>query len=273
MRPIHQSTLNMALRCGEQFRRRYKMGEIVPPSIAAGRGTALHKANEVNLQNKIDKGEDRPLDELHDAARDAFIKTFKNGVFLTDNNKPEKAKLLNQGLNDALRCTSLYRSDVAPQIQPVAVEKEFKVTVRAGETDITLGGIIDYLDRRLRIGDLKTTINKWPAGRAQSEMQPVFYSLAVETQTGKRPDWDYHVLIARRGNKGNPTSEELQTIPLKVTNKQINALLAKCEFFMQMEQAGLYPPTNPVNWWCSPEWCGYHSTCPYVGNSLPTTWI
>ena len=47
---IHQSTANTALRCGEQFRRLYIEDERIPPGIAAGRGTGVHKANEVNLK-------------------------------------------------------------------------------------------------------------------------------------------------------------------------------------------------------------------------------
>ena len=50
---IHQSNLGTALRCGEQFRRRYIEGERIPPGVAAGRGTGVHNANDVNLSQKV----------------------------------------------------------------------------------------------------------------------------------------------------------------------------------------------------------------------------
>ena len=70
---IHQSSLGTALRCGEQFRRRYIEGERVPPGVAAGRGTGVHKANEVNLNQKVITGTDLKLSDLKDAARDGFV--------------------------------------------------------------------------------------------------------------------------------------------------------------------------------------------------------
>jgi hypothetical protein len=99
---IHQSTLNMAFRCGEQFRRRYLLGEIIPPSIAATRGTALHKANEVNLRQKVATQVDLPVADLKDAARDSYVYNLRNGVFLSDEEIPQKNQLINEGLNQAL---------------------------------------------------------------------------------------------------------------------------------------------------------------------------
>lgn len=262
---IHQSTLNMALRCGEQFRRRYLDGEIVPPSIAAGRGTGVHNASEVNLKNKVKTKEDLPLSDLQDAARDGYVKAFKDGVYLPREDISAKETLLNQGLNDSIRCTRVYRNEVAPSIHPIAIEEPFSIDIGL---ELPLVGRMDYQEEPI-VGDLKTTTTKWQDGRIEKEIQVPLYSFAHEQQRGVRPKFIYHVLIARSNKQGEPTSEEYQPIDYTCTDSDYRALFAKIKMFMQMLKSGTFPPANPTSWWCSPRWCGYFSTCPYVGNSLP----
>lgn len=266
---IHQSFLGMALRCGEQFRRRYLEGHIIPPSIAAGRGTAVHKANHVNLTEKIKTGEDMPVSDLVDVARDAYVATFVPlGVYMSKEDLPHKSRLLNEGFNDAERCVGVYHKDVAPRIRPRAVEQDFHVDVGLA---LPLAGRIDYQEEP-RLGDLKTTGMKWQEGRIRQEIQPVFYSYVHEKQTGLRPEFTYHILIARRGKTG-PTSEELQEQKITPEDSHYNALFAKLELFLKMLKTGTFPPANPTSWWCNERWCGYWHTCEYVGNGPSKKWI
>jgi len=262
---IHQSTLNMALRCGEQFRRRYVEGEILPPGIAAGRGTGIHKANEINLKQKLITEQDMPLSDLQDAARDGFIYSFRDGVFIPSEYLPEKNRLLNEGLNDCIRCAKVYHEQVAPNIKPIAIEEEFKIDVGLS---LPLAGRIDY-EEKPRVGDLKTTTRTWPKDRIKEEIQVPFYSFVYEKNNGIRPEFRYDVLIARRNKDGNPTSEDYQPLTHVCSDKDYRGLFAKLSLFIEMLKTGLFPPTNPTNWVCSPKWCGYWETCPYVGNSLP----
>jgi hypothetical protein len=260
----------MALRCGEQFRRRYIGGEVIPPSIAAGRGTAVHKANKVNLKAKVVGKRDLPLADLQDVTRDAYVQTFQSaGVYIPKEELPAKERLLNDGLNDALRCTKIYKEEVAPQINPVEIEKPFEIDVGL---DLPLAGRMDYQEEP-RVGDIKTTSLKWQENRIEKEIQPVFYSYVHEKETGIRPEFVYHILIARRNKKGAPTSEGYQIQKLKPSMQHYKALFAKLELMIRMLKTGVFPPTNPTNWVCSPKWCGYWHTCEYVGNSLPKKWI
>lgn len=266
---IHQSTLNMALRCGEQFRRRHIEGHIIPPGIAAGRGTGVHKANEVNLQAKVKTKEDLPLSDLQDVARDGYVHAFRNGVFIPKENQGEKDRLMNDGLNDAVRCTKVYHEKVAPSIHPIEIEQPFRIDVGL---ELPLAGRMDYQEEPV-VGDLKTTTQKWAKGRIESEIQVPFYSFAHEHQKGVRPEFRYHVLIARRGKNGNPTSEDYQPLSHTCTDKDYNALFAKVGLFIQMLKKGLFPPANPTSWWCSENWCGYFSTCRYQGAGERENWI
>jgi len=249
---IHQSTLSMALRCGEQFRRRYLQEEIIPPSIAAARGTGLHKANEVNLRQKVRTKVDLPASDLRDAARDSYTRSLRNGVFLPKADHGAKASLVNEGLNQCLALTDLYRREVAPEIVPIEVEREF---------------IIDIGLVHKRVDDLKTSTRSWADGKINSEIQPVFYSMAHEHEFKTRPEFRYHILIALK-------KEPKRQVQARVcTDADYRALIARLEMFLKMLKAGVFLPAEIGSWVCSPKWCGYWTTCRYVGNGPAARWI
>ena len=240
----------------------------MPPSIAGGRGTGVHKANAANLSQKIKTGKDLSLSDIKDATRDGYLNAFSNGAYIPKEDLPAKDRLLNEGLEDALRCAKIYSEEVASNIHPIAVEEPFKIDIGL---PLLLSGVMDYQEKPL-VGDLKTTTMKWPEGRINQEIQPTFYSFVHEKEKGVRPEFVYHILIARRGKTG-PTREELQEQRLIPTDQHYQALMAKLMLFVQMLQKGVFMPANPTSWWCNKKWCGYWYTCPYVGNKLPKTWI
>ncbi len=257
---IHQSSLNMALRCGEQLRRRYFLNEIMPPGIPACRGTGVHAANKINLRQKIQTGADLPLSDIKDATRDGYIAaTQKNGIFLTREDLSSKKRLLNEGLNDALRCAEVYHEQVSPKLNPVAVEEKFTIDVGLS---LLLAGMMDHQEIP-KIGDLKTTSRTWGKSRIYEEIQPVFYSFVHEHERKVRPEFTYHILVARRGKTG-PTSADLQEQSMTATDGDYHALFAKLRMFCKIVETGIFVPANPTSWWCSEKWCGYYLTCQYV---------
>jgi hypothetical protein len=261
--------LNMAFRCGESFRRRYVENEIIPPGIAAGRGTGLHYANKVNLRQKITSGIDLPIGDIKDAARDGFIKAFAEGVYIPKHLLPEKDKLINMGLEDSLRCAEVYLEKVAPEIQPRSVEESFKLDVGLA---LPISGTLD-IEREAKVDDLKTAAKKWADGQIDKEIQPVMYSYSHEKVTGIRPHFKYHIMIARRGKEGNATSAGYDSQEKTCTDQDYSALFAKLHIFIDMLKKGVFTPANPTAWWCSSDWCGYHSTCPFLGNGKQLKWV
>lgn len=269
IKAIHQSMINTAFKCGEQFRRRYIDGEVIPPGIAAGRGTGVHNASKVNLRQKIATKVDLPLSDLRDAARDGFVSAFKDGIYLTREELPQKAKILNDGLEDALVCTNVYSESVAPQIDPVSVEEPFTVDVGLA---LPLAGTMDH-EATHRIDDLKSTGKKWRDDQIREEIQPVLYSLVHEVLTGERPDFVYHIMISRRGKDGNLTSADYQKQEYRADDRNYAALIARINNFINMLNSGSFVPSNQNNWWCGEKWCGYWNTCPYVGNGKQSKWV
>jgi hypothetical protein len=110
--------LGMFLRCPHQFERRYLRGEIIPPGIAARRGSATHKAAQINHEQKLHSQADLPAGDLQDAVRDHYVRLVQEeGVFIPKDQLYEKDTLLAHGLDAAVRLTKLYRHALAPAIQ------------------------------------------------------------------------------------------------------------------------------------------------------------
>lgn len=258
IKSIHQSHLGMWLRCQEQFRRRYVEGEIIPPGISARRGSATHKAAEINHKQKIQSGEDLPVTDLQDAARDEYVRLVKDeGVFIPKDKVSEKGVLLAQGQDAATRLTKLYRECLAPQIKPVLVEQ--KLTVDAGLA-LPLQGTIDVLTTGHWLPDLKTADKSKGPKDADHSLQLTFYAGMVAHHTGK---WPEKVSLEILVNNKEP---KLQSLLTKRGPADFANLLLRLQIFMAQLQTGLFPPCDPGAWICSPTWCGYYWTCKYTAN-------
>ena len=253
---IHQSMLNTWLRCGRQFEYRYIEGLIIPPGIAARRGTGFHKAAELNFREKIQTKEDLPRDVLLDCARDTYVKTIEDeGVFIPKEKLSEKKKLLNEGLNQTLEATLIYRNEIAPDIQPVMTEKYLTADV---DLDLPVAGTIDCADDKNRLIDLKCMKRKdqtW----ADREIQPTVYSLLMENATGVWPEsFRYEIVVPNK----TMVRDSLET---KRGKGDVERLRRYAQAFLADLKSGNFKPADPESWVCDPKWCGFYAICEYGG--------
>lgn len=220
--------LSMFLRCPQQFERRYLRGEIIPPGIAARRGSATHKAAQLNHEQKLHTQADLPLEHLQDAARDHYVHLIKeDGVFIPKDRVADKDKLLAAGLDATVRLTTLYREALAPAIVPVLVEE--KLTLEAG-LDLPLMGTIDVFTLDQWLPDLKTAEKSKSPKDAEYSLQLTFYAGLLAYQTGA---WPKKLSLEVLVNTKEPKLQSLLTC-------------------------------DPNAWVCSPNWCGYFGTCAYA---------
>jgi hypothetical protein len=253
MRKLTQSMVGMFLRCPQQFERRYIKGEIIPPGVAARRGSATHEAIRLNHAHKLYAGEDLPVDVLKDAARDEFVRLVKDeGIFMPPSELPAKDKILNDGLNAAVRLTGLYHDEIAPEIMPVMVEE--RVEMDAGLPLILSGGIDCYTaDKTLR--DFKTSGKPKGINAADESLQLTFYSGLLHHKTEVWPEKiSLDVLVDSRV----PRYQQL------LTNRgpeDFARLLMTLDLIIQQIYTGIFPPCSPDNYLCREKWCGYWSTC------------
>ena len=198
MEAITQSMMGMFLRCPHQFERRYIRGEIIPPGIAARRGSATHKAAQLNHEQKLHSQADLPVGDLQDSARDHYVTLIREeGVFIPKEQLPDKDKLLAAGLDATVRLTALYRESLAPAIQPLLVEE--RMTCEAG-LGLPLQGTIDVFTTDHWLPDLKTADKSKGPKDADYSLQLTFYLC----RPGGPPDRE----LASEGEPGSPGEQQ-----------------------------------------------------------------
>ena len=230
------SQLDMFTRCGEQYRRRYVEGEVIPPGIAAHIGTGVHRAAEINWREKMRTGHDMPMDAIQDCAAEAYDKALQNGVFFAPDELSGATLAMSEGKDTAVSLATLFRHELAPAITPA----------------------MDLYTEDKTLRDLKTSSRKWNADKAHASNQPTAYREAIRQATGEYPaQLIFDVLIGSR-------TPALQSIATTRGEDDLTILARKFQLMCRAISAGIFQPAPPDHWCCSPRFCGYFFTCPHI---------
>lgn len=255
---INQTSLNQSSRCPEQHRRFIVDGPLPPPIAAIG-GTAVHKAAQINHHYIKDTGKPLLKEDILDATATAFKEILKEGVSLTKEEALNKDNVLGQMKDQAISLAGLYADKVSPLIdKPIIIEEKIELDVGF---KVPLFGTIDLLHKSNQILDLKTSAKRKPESFGVGNLQATQYTMLVRSVIEEQPEFEFRILIA------NKTPVE-QTIKAVVRDTDEIALLNRARALLRMWETGLFPPANPDSWYCSEAWCGYWSTCPYVGHPI-----
>ena len=263
---LHVSYLEDAARCGIKFQRRwgYRFGvwheeEVIPAGPAAHLGTAAHKSAQTNLQHKLDTGEPIPAEEAMDIGRDAFSAAWESGVLLGDEEAKRPKEVRGSHMDVAASLSLLHHVDVAPGVEPLAVEDRWVLVMP--DSPIDLAGQIDARTATA-IHDIKTKHQKQQPHAVQS-LQMAMYSLAHKKLYGSLPqECRLDVLIKTKTPKAQiivakPTDQWIQPLYHRIEN-----LLALIAAVKAGHQA--FTPCDPEHaWQCTKRYCGYATTCKY----------
>lgn len=257
---LHWSHLSMLWRCGEQYRRRYVEGEIVPPGIALIIGSGTHKAIEPNIRRMIDTGEAASLEEVHDVARDYVVKEFKRGAYWLS---PEeraagrpKQHWQDQCVNWAVTLAGLHHDEIAPSLKPTHIERPWVVELPGYPCD--LAGRLDIQEGTSRLHDTKTKAQSPSQAEVDGSDQFTMYGIAVKVLDGRMPrSYRLDALVKTK----TPKAVSLST---QRTKEDFAALLRRIEISVKAIEAGIFLPCERANWCCDPKWCGFYPTCPYT---------
>lgn len=250
-------------RCGEQDRRRNVERDIVPPGVAQLKGTGLHKASEVNFKQKVETHKDLPKKQIVEAAVDTFNeRVVVDGLLLSaDEKNIGKDKVIDEAQKSVRTMAELYAEGIAPRYQPKEVEVKQVVSVPNSNVDIV--GVVDVLDESDVIVDIKTSTKKKQQEEADMSLQLTSYALSHWARTGA-PAVDLRMEVVVDSSK--PAVQTLQT---QRAEDDFEAYLRVVETVARGIEARVFPPAYgiPGAWWCSPRFCGYWATCPYVPKS------
>lgn len=251
---ISASQLESLSRCGEAYRRKYLEKDRSLPGIAAIVGSGVHGAAQHNFEQKIITHVDLPVDEAVDAGVAQFDIRLQDGV------QPEPgenmAKLQGKARDETRRLIRFFMQRVAPDYQPIAVEKDVLVQL-PGETH-DLYGVLDVITHDGQIVDFKTT-KKMNAGDAQVSVQLSAYAVMYRKVYGAPPSKLKLEYTVKRA-----VQPERVTIETTRNNESIASFAARFRAASAQINAGIFAPTDPRNWWCSQKFCSYYATCPFV---------
>ena len=277
------TTLQM---CPERFRRRYIEKEETGSTRRMGQGSAFHRVTAEIHKRQFDAKEKLvgpttdlttrravllnaipSTEEARDLGAAAWKEVADQGVVYTKDELAEAPALIWRGRTEdaVVGMSALYAEEVAPKIDPLYVER--KITVKPQDSDITVRGQLDLgHEDPLRgeiIRDNKTSA-KSPNKRAADESQQLtMYSMLRWAETGSLPAGvalDYMI----RTKTGI-----LKTVSLESTRRleDVQTLVNRINVAVDAVKKGVFVPAQPgVAWWCSPAWCEYWTTCPYVCN-------
>jgi hypothetical protein len=284
---LSPSAIAMWQRCPEQWNRRYVQRHVIPPASAMIRGRGVDESVNSNMKHKRATGELLPLDEALDTARDTVAVAVDHGdvAWEEDERQLGHEKARAELINTAVALAGGHYETAAPWISPAMVQAEVQ-----GRLDgIKIRGFLDLVEKDSRIRDTKSSKKAPGVSDAENSQQLTCYTalfdlapkddlpaqspeqvldFVVRTKTApakktfglrggvsvsERPDKTY---VSYYAIKTVNTAEDVSRFKkkLRVIRQAIDSAL----------ETGAFPPTDPSNWWCSPNWCGYHASCPYV---------
>lgn len=281
---LNNSKLVTLQSCGERYRRKYVDREPEPPTPSMIRGTVVHRVGKAALRRKLAAGSNAALpsdEEARDLAATWFDQEWdRQAVRLVrgdDEDDAETERLARAEAKDfAVEVSAFHVADLAPRLEPVAVER--LIVVRPKNADLTIHGTLDLVTRgeEIPLGhsgslpvtgnledirDLKTSPKSPSKTAADTSQQLSMYGLIRYAEKGhvaSRLKLDYLVRT--------PARHDLKHVELTTTRDaaDFEAVVARINTAVEAVKRGVFVPADPSWWGCSEKWCGYWGSCPYT---------
>ena len=254
---IDYSAVDMWLRCGEQYRRRYVEGKRSPPGIALVEGTAHHASMEEDNKSKRDKGKQLTSKQL----TDIFETKMDNGIDLAEKDHAANKSVLNWEGEDRGRLLTRakllhvdYAGKWSYKFEPELVEESFTKPVETDGVKFTLYGQTD-LGTKTHILDYKTAAKAKSQRDVDDNLQLTLYSYVFN-----RP----RVGIIAFVKTATPYVQYRESTLPKTPGQWIWGIKVVAAAVKAIRN-GSFPLTNPGGfpppWWCSERFCGYWNDC------------
>lgn len=259
---VSTSQLTMFGRCARQYCFRYVEHKIRPPAVVMLVGGGTHQGAETAMKYKVATGENQRPDDVRDAAVAAFDSRLgEDDVALDDEERSRgRVAVIGEARDRVAAAAHFWACLAQPNYWPLSVEsveQRFRMPLQGG---LDLVGVVDLVTREQAVVDWKVGRRAIPQGEADTSIQLTAYALHHEYATGHAPAEVQLAVIQE-------AKETKHYVRRSIRNRtDYRILLRRVELLQQAKAAGIFPPCNPDNWWCSPRFCGYWRECPYVNN-------
>ena len=237
---ISHSQKSMWIRCPRQWEYRYIYGLKEPPSISLIEGGCYHTTLEENFKQKIDSGIDLDFDICYDIFTTAWEKRLHETDEIQWEDK-EPGTVKDEGLN----LVGVYIENVAPQVSPLEVEREYVKPVLGTKFVMRL----DVMDVNKVVIDHKTSSRSYNQDDDDKDPQASAVAFALD-----RPIVFYnHVALKLK-------QPRIQLVKTYRTRADIDWYQKSTEQVISLMRTGIAPP-NEGHYLCSPRFCGYWKRC------------
>lgn len=276
------SQMEMYFRCSESWRRRYRLGEKLPPGIAMLKGSGLHRGAQGNFRQKIESHRDLKVSEIVDIAVSGFDLELKAGysipsdeiektedVVVMEGDEPAPSvraacnKIISEARDAVADMAEVFGLVQAPDYQPVYVEEEFTIELPG---PVNLKGVVDLVDDRAIVVDLKTSGKSKPQSEADRSFQLTAYAAGFQALTGKPASAVRLDTIVRTTNKSGGGKTVRQMLESTRGAADFDALAQRINAFKEAIDREVFTPAPNGAWNCDPRYCGYFHTCAFVAH-------
>ncbi len=252
------SQLEMLGRCGLQWRYRYLEGKRRPPGVAAYTGRGTHRSVELNLIHVMESPDQEMLPEPDalDVARDKVNGDWgREEPLLTPEERAEGIqKVRGRSVDAAVTLAKLHYEQVAPGVQPIAVERAFVLELHGFPYDFH--GVIDLQEPR-KIRDLKTKGASPSKADADASLQLTAYHLGVQVLDREAPE-----IVQLDSLVMTKTPKVVQHASTR-TAADHRRLLRRIEMAAEVIEKEAFLPAPEDSWVCSERYCGYWNECEF----------
>lgn len=251
--------------CPERWRLKHNEKIPEPSSPQVIRGRSVDAAVNADMRHKREHGVLMERRDVEALAYDTVAAEFRHGEVLA---KGSIRAAEGETKDVAVSLASLHHTDVAPAIEPVAIQQE--ITLQMGDQDGDLPpivGVIDLTDKAGRVRDTKTSGRRPADDQADISDQLTQYFISYEALNSKPPTaLVLDNLVWYKPSGKNPRGKGVY-LPQETTRgpAQIVSYINKVKAVNAAMKAGIAIPADINSWKCSPRWCGFFGgACRYT---------
>lgn len=243
---LSYSSISSYLLCGHAWRLRYVDKTPSPTATTLVFGSAVHGAIESYLRSGGDLQEHWRAAWAQQCERDQQVDWGAESpeALADEGARILAAKKVQQGL-----------AAVASNFDATGGVIEQRIELHVPSVAVPIVGYIDVITRDGVPGDFKTAARMWSDGKAEDDLQSLFYLAALNQAGATVPDWSFrHYVISKT------QYPDMKTFEVQHSPSEIMWLFQLIQAAWRGIEAGVYP-MNPSTWKCSAKYCEYWDMC------------
>lgn len=255
---LSSSSLNTLFMCGHKYYLRHVQGLRMPKTLSLQVGLSVHHSAERNLLSYLNAQTYLPLEEAQTIATDDVKRFFRTEEYIL---LPEEAelglkKIKGLTVDEVAALATKHHADVAPAIDPIAVERRWRMSRKGYPFEIT--GKTD-VEQPKTVADLKTVHNAPRKDAAHISFQLTLYAIQFFVHYGY---WPKYVRLDNLVRNKTPTY-----VPqFSTRNEQhVEAFYNRLDIAAEVIGKEAWLPARPEDPLCSPKYCEYYKDiCEYA---------